>query len=88
MAIDVEISAITVQALANIVGQPSDGEDVACSVKQGAVVRVQAVAREDFVVDRVQARVVGLEVVGHVLMITYGVEWELVAGLVAGLRRN
>ena len=47
--------------LPNPVGQPTHGQDVASAVKGKRIRLAQALAGKDFVFDRVQARVVGLE---------------------------
>jgi hypothetical protein len=47
--------------LTNPVRQLAYGEDVAGSIKEERIGLVQAFTREDFIFDRKQARVVGLE---------------------------
>ena len=64
VAVDVEIRLVAVHALAHGVGHPAHGENVAGAVEGERVVGVQALAGEDFVVNRRQARVVRLESVG------------------------
>jgi hypothetical protein len=50
--------------LAHPVGQPSHGKNVARPIKRKRIALVQAFTCEDFVFDRDEARVVGLEWVG------------------------
>jgi hypothetical protein len=65
VAIDVEVRLVPVEALADVIGEPADGEDVAGAVERKGVSGIEALAGEDLVMDRVKARVVGLERVGH-----------------------
>jgi hypothetical protein len=61
MAIDVEIGAVAMHALADVVGHPPDGEDVAGAVQCEGVVRGEAFAGKHFLVNRLKARVVRLK---------------------------
>src|SRR5450631_1150381 len=61
MAIDVEVRLVAMHPLPNPVGQPTHREDIAGAVKRKRIGLVQTLASEDFVFDREQARVVGLE---------------------------
>src|SRR5258708_31747362 len=61
VAVDVEIRFVAVHALADIVGHPSDGENVAGTVKRERVGCAEALASKDFGMDRLEARVVSLK---------------------------
>ena len=66
VAVDVEVGLVAVHAFAHVVGQPADGEDVAGAVEREGVLLAEAFAGQHFLLDGVQARVVGLErVQGH-----------------------
>ena len=52
VAIDVEVGVIAVQTFANVVGHPSDGENVAGAVEREAVFGGEAFAGKDFGVNR------------------------------------
>ena len=64
MPVDVEVSLVPMHPFTNPVGQPPHGKDVAGPIKHKRIALVQAFAREDFVFDRKQARIVGLKCVG------------------------
>ena len=61
MAIDVEVRLVAVHALADLIRQPADGEDVAGAVERESVVVGQAFAGQHLVVNGLEAGVVGLE---------------------------
>ena len=61
MPIDVEVSDVAVHALAHVIGQPTDRQDVSGTIKCQRIVGRQPLLSHDFVVDRAQARVVGLK---------------------------
>jgi hypothetical protein len=61
MAINVEVSFVAMHPLTNPVGQPPHGQDVARPIKHKRIALVQAFPREDFILDRDEARIVGLE---------------------------
>lgn len=61
MPIDVEVSLVPMHPFPNPVGQPTHGQDVARPVKRKRIAFVQAFTREDFIFNRKQARIVGLE---------------------------
>ncbi len=61
MAVDVEVSLVAMHPLPNPVGQPTHGKDVARPVKGKRIALVQAFPRKDFILDRDEARIVGLE---------------------------
>ena len=61
VAIDVEVGDVAVESLADEVGEPADGEDVAGLVEGDAVIEGEALTRVDFGGDGEEARVVGLE---------------------------
>ena len=52
MPVDVEISLVAMHPLANPVGQPPHGKNVARPVKDERIALVQAFARKDFILDR------------------------------------
>src|SRR5580704_9521530 len=64
VAIDVEVGAVAVEALADVVGHPSDGENVAGAVERERVFGGEAFAGKHFGVNRLETRVVGLKRVG------------------------
>src|SRR5882762_4906161 len=49
MAVDVEVCLVAMHPLANPVGQPTHGKDVASPVERKRISLVQALTREDFV---------------------------------------
>jgi hypothetical protein len=57
----VEVGHIAVQLLANIVGEPTDCEDVSRAVEGHTFVEREAFASQNFVRDGAKARVVGFE---------------------------
>ena len=59
MAIDVEVSDVAVEALADEVGQPADGKDVGGTVEDQTVGEVEALTGEDLGGDRLEPRVMG-----------------------------
>ena len=59
--VDVEVGLVAVHALAHVVGQPADGEDVAGTVEREAILLVEAFAGKHFFFNGGEARVVGLE---------------------------
>ena len=61
MTIDVEIRLVAMHPLANPVRQPTHSKNVARPVKRKCISLVQALAGENFILDRQQARIVGLE---------------------------
>ena len=63
MPIDVEVSLVPMHPLPNPVSQPTHRQNVARPIKRKRVALVQALAGEDLILDREQARVVGLECV-------------------------
>src|SRR5271156_4851093 len=63
MAIDVEVSLVTMHPLPNPVSQPTHRQNVARPIKRTRVALVQALAGKDLILDREQARVIGLECV-------------------------
>src|ERR1700733_618054 len=64
VAIDIEIRLIAVHSLANGVRHPSEGKDVPGAIKVERIGSIQALASANFLVDRRQAPIVRLEVVG------------------------
>src|ERR1700756_2820746 len=52
MAIDVEIGLIAMHALAHVVGQPADSEDVPGSVERKRVIRTEALTSKHLIVNR------------------------------------
>src|SRR5579864_550339 len=61
VAIDVEISLIAMHALAHVVGQPADSEDVPGSVERERVIRTEALTSKHLIVNRRESLVIGLE---------------------------
>src|SRR5579864_2099695 len=61
VTIDVEIGLVAVQALAHVVGQPTDGEDVTGSIERKRVIRTEALVGKHLVVNRSETLVVGLK---------------------------
>ena len=57
VAIDVVIGDVAVALFADVVGQPADGKQIGRLVERDAVVKGEALAREDFVGDGFQVRV-------------------------------
>ena len=64
MAVDVKVRLVAMHPLPHPVGQPAHGQDVARPIKHKRIGLVQPFAREDFILDRKQPRVVGLKWVG------------------------
>ncbi len=68
MTIDVEVSFVPVHTFADRIGQPADRKNIGAAVKRKAVVETQAFLGHDLLIDRPQARIVGLKgMLGHVL---------------------
>ena len=61
VAVDVEVRLVAVHPLAHGVGQPAHGQNVAGAVQGKGVVGFKPFAGEDFLVDRREARIVGLK---------------------------
>ncbi len=61
VAVDVEIRFIAVHPLADVVGHPANGENVAGTVEGESVGCAEALDGKDFGVDRLEPRIVGLE---------------------------
>ena len=61
MAIDVEVSLVPMHPFPNPVRQPTHGKNVARPIKSKRIGLVEPFAREDFIRDRKQARIVGLK---------------------------
>jgi hypothetical protein len=61
VAVDVEVGDIAVEALADEVSHPADGEDVAGAVEGDAVVEGEALAALDLGGDGLKGRIVGLK---------------------------
>jgi hypothetical protein len=61
MPVDVEVRFVAVHPLANVVGHPTRGENVAGAVENEGVVGSQPFSGKNFRVNRRQTRVVGLE---------------------------
>jgi hypothetical protein len=61
MPVDIEISLIAVHALANQVGHPAKGKNVAGPVESERVVDIEPLTGKNFVVDRGQPGIVGLK---------------------------
>ncbi len=64
MAVDVEVRGISVHALAYPVREPAYGQDVPGRVEGQRVGLGQAFSRKNFVFDRMETGVVGLEWMG------------------------
>jgi hypothetical protein len=64
VAVYIEISSVAMQAFANVVGRPTQSEHVSSAVESESVGGIQALAGNHFIVDRLQARIVGLKWVG------------------------
>ena len=69
MAIYVEVGLVAVHALANVISEPSDGEDVSSAVKRPGVVSTQAFVGEHLIVNGRKAGIVGLKQMCHCPMI-------------------
>ena len=83
VAIDVEVADVAVALLANVVGEPAEGQQVGRAVEREAVVGVQALAGQDFLGDGLQPRVVNHQIgrqIRHQCFV-------LVSRLLCGLRR-
>ena len=63
--VDVEIGFVAMQALADVVREPTDSKYVASLVKQESVFRGEAFAREHLVVNSYEAPVISLKGVSH-----------------------
>ena len=61
VAIDVEIGLVAMHTLADGIGHPAHGKNVAGAIEGKGIVDVQALASHDFVIDWRQARVVSLK---------------------------
>src|SRR5271169_5952052 len=61
MAVDVEVSPVPVHALTHGIRHPADSENVSCAVKREGIAVAQTLAGEDLLVNRSEARVVGLK---------------------------
>ena len=61
MAIHVEIGFIAVHALADMVRQPADRQNIAGSIQSQSVVSIEAFASQDLLVDRHKAGIISLE---------------------------
>ena len=63
MAIDVEKSHVAVQALTDLIGQPTHGQHIPRPIERKAILGAQTLPGEDSVGNRLKARVVGAETV-------------------------
>lgn len=61
MAIDVEIGLVSMHGLANVIGQPADGEEVGTAIERKGIVTGKTLAGQDFVMNRPEPGVVGLK---------------------------
>jgi hypothetical protein len=61
VAIYVEVGLIAVPALANMIGQPADRQDVACPIERQSIVGIKPLRREDPLGYRLEAGIVGLK---------------------------
>src|SRR5262249_502340 len=61
VAIDVEVSPVSMQAFANVIRQPAGRQNVACAVERECVVSIKSLAGDHLRMNRLQARIVGLE---------------------------
>ena|SRR5256885_7768018 len=61
MAIDVEISLVPMHAFANVISQPTDRENIASAIQRYPISEVEALACEDFFMDRFKPSIVSLE---------------------------
>ena len=61
MAVNVEICLVAMHAFADVVGHPAHSQNVAGPIESQGVIRVQAHAGYNLVVDRYEAGVVSLE---------------------------
>ncbi len=59
--VDVEVSHVPMHALAHMIRQPANGQDVGRTVKGQCVIAVEALSGQDFVGNGAEARVVRLE---------------------------
>ena len=61
VAVDVEVSLVAVHALANVIRQPTHGQNVASAVERKGIIRIKALTRHHFGMDGGEARVIGLK---------------------------
>src|SRR5579859_958637 len=61
VAIDVEVRHVAVQALAHLVRQPAQGQDIRRAVERDGIVKVEPLTRKDLFSNRLKARVVSLK---------------------------
>ena len=61
VAIDVEVGLVAMHTLADGIGHPAHGKNVAGAIQGKGVVDIQALAGHDFVMDGRQARIVSLK---------------------------
>ena len=61
VAIDVEVGLVAMHTLADGIGHPAHGKNVAGAIQGEGVVNIQALAGHDFVMDRRQAWIVSLK---------------------------
>src|SRR5256885_17046158 len=81
MAIDVEISLVPMHAFANVISQPTDRENIASAIQRYPISEVEALACEDFFMDRFKPSIVSLEGMrGHCFHDTSG-QWSMASGL-------
>ena len=65
VAVDVEVSAISVQALANQIGQPTNGQHIVRTIKRQRFLSAEPLLRLYLFAYRRKARIVSLEAVEH-----------------------
>lgn len=61
MAINIEICLIPMQALANVIGHPAEGEHIATAIKGESISKIEAIASDYFGVNRLQPAIVSLK---------------------------
>src|SRR5262249_48176274 len=61
MAIHVEIRLVAMHALANMVGQPAQGEEIRGAIERQRILRTEALTGHYFLMDEYQASIVGFK---------------------------
>ena len=61
MAVHIEIGHVAMEALAQVVGEPANGEDVPGAVERDRIFKAQAFAGKNLVCNGLEARVVSLK---------------------------
>jgi len=72
--VDVEIRSVAVQAFANMVRQPANRKDIACTVKDKSIVPGEALSLQNLACNRLKADILRLKFMlsSHIPMITHG----------------